>query len=601
MEKREWTNFIDELKRRSDMVDVVSQYAVVQQKGRRFWARCPIHNEKTPSFSINREAQTFYCFGCHAGGDVIKFVEDIEGIGFMEAVEHLAKRANLPMPSSSLTDDDIIKAKKTKERYYAVCLEAAKHYNANLKSNSGAAARDYLSKRGITESTATTFGLGLSLGFDALPEHLKNKGIGVSDAVKAGVLMENKKGGYYDALFGRLIVPIINVSNQVVAFGGRILEKRDDVAKYKNTSETPIFEKSKNLFGINIVKKQKTTQRVENIVIVEGYMDVIALYQAGLRNCVASMGTALTKEQARLVKRYTDTVYISYDGDSAGQAATVRGLDILRDEGLDVYVVTIPDGLDPDEYVRLKGVDEYRRLLGGALPLVAYKLNLLKHQYDINSDNEIKRDESRRKYVSAALKILSGLQPVEKESYINAISLETGFAKEFLDRTITENKDIKTEIPSQPSKNAKTKVTAEIRALCFVAKAALNAFPWAKLTEKPFCYGNGSLENLFDYVFDCEKTDKKPIPSMAYQLADDEAIISLVVEDETFGIEASKEYFDECLLYLKKIELKSKLAKAANDYNAESDKKQKEKLLNDITRLTNQIKNIKDVAITEDK
>ncbi len=601
MEKREWTNFIDELKRRSDIVDVVSQYAVVQQKGRLFWARCPIHNEKTPSFSINRESQVFHCFGCHAGGDVIKFIEEIEGVGFMEAVEQLAKRANLPMPSSSMTDDDIIKAKKIKDRYYAVCLEAAKHYNANLKSNDGAFARYYLAKRGIAESTATTFGLGLSLGFDALPEYLKNKGIEISDSVKAGVLMENKKGGYYDALFNRLIVPIINVSNQVVAFGGRILEKREDIAKYKNTSETPIFEKSKNLFGINIVKKQKTTQRVENIVIVEGYMDVIALYQAGVRNCVASMGTALTKEQARLVKRYTDAVYISYDGDSAGQTATVRGLDILRSEGLDVFVVTIPDGLDPDEYVRLKGVDEYRRLLANALPLVAYKLNLLKKQYDINNENEIKRDEFRRKYVTAAIKVLSGLQPVEKESYISSISLETGFAKEFLERAMSENKAETPNILPPTQKSEKTKVTAEIKALCFVAKAGLNGFSWAKITEKPFCYGNESLENLFDYIMDCANTNKKPIPSMAYQLADDEAIISLVVEDETFGETAGKDYFEECLLYLKKAELKAKLAKAADEYNTITDKKEKEKLLAQITKLTSQIKNILDTDITEDK
>lgn len=602
LEKREWTNFIDELKRRNDIVDVISLYSAVQQKGRRFWARCPIHNEKTASLSIVREAQSFYCFGCHKGGDVIKFIEEVENFAFMEAVEFLAKRVNLPMPQSNLNSDDIINAKKTKDTYYSICVETARYFNGNLHSAVGKPAYDYLIKRGISKQTMIAFGLGYSSGFDGLVSYLKAKGVDMETAKKAGVVLDNKKGGYYDVLFGRMIVPIINSTNQVIAFGGRILEKRDDVAKYKNTAETLIFDKSKNLFGINNIKKQKTAHELDSIIIVEGYMDVIALYQAGVTNCVASMGTALTKEQARLIKRYTQQVYICYDGDSAGQNATIRGLDILRDEGLDVFVVTVPNGQDPDEFIRAKGVDEYRRLLSAALPLVAYKLKLLKRQFDINSPNEIRRGEYRRKYVEAALGVLQRLSAVERESYMTEIALETGFTKEFLERTVTETKDEPPKIINTTDKLKPlppTIATAETKALAYIARAALSGEDWATLTERPYCFGNASFEDIFDYVDQCKQDGKQPITSMIYQLTEDQTVIQLI-DKIVLDDNLSRNYFNDCIAFLAKKSLKAQIDSISDEYNSAEPSRRAE-LIKQISELSKRMNNINEVILTEDK
>lgn len=596
MDRREWTNFIDELKRRNDIVDVVSLYAQVQQKGRRYWARCPIHNEKTPSFSISRENQTFHCFGCHRGGDVISFIEEIEGFSFMEAAEHLAKRANLAMPESNLSDEQIAKAKKLKDGYYAVCLAAAKHYHENLLSEEGKTARDYLNSRGVSKSTWTTFGLGVSTGYDALIKTLKAQGFSMETAKKAGVAQSGKTGEY-DALYGRLIIPILNAAGQVVAFGGRLLENREGFAKYKNTGETPIFEKSKNLYGINIIKKQKTTQQVENIVIVEGYMDVIALYQAGFNRVVASMGTALTKEQAKLLRRYTNEVYICYDGDAAGEAATLRGLDILRGEGLDVYVVSLPGGSDPDDFVRKHGAEEYRSRLDAALPLVAYKLENLKKQFDISHPSQVKRDEFRRKYVENAIPILRSLGDVERESYTNSVAVQTGYSKEFLAKAAAADKEAQVAVP--PKKAAK--MGAEMKALSFIARCLMNE-DWAHVPQKPFCYGSAALESIFDYAQECKERGVKPIPSMVYQLAEGEdGIIDAVIAERASNERTDKEYFADCLAYLKKREIKAELDRVSDEYNQASGAGCRAELLEQITLLTNRINSIKDINLTEEK
>lgn len=594
MDKRAFENSIDELKRRNDIVDVVSAYAAVQQKGKRYWARCPIHNEKTPSMLVDREDQTFHCFGCGRGGDVIKFIQEVENLDFKEAVNMLAERVGMESPFSG---DSFVspKEKNVKEVCYAVCLAAAKYYHECLLGPEGSEARRYLTGRGIEKSAWTAFGLGVSPDFGGLPKRLAEKGFSLEDAAKAGVVNVNSRKEYYDVLYQRLIVPILNANGHVVAFGGRILEKNADRSKYKNTSETPVFEKGKNLFGINLVKKLKTTQRIENIIVVEGYMDVIALYQAGFTNAVAGMGTALTKEQARLLRRFAGEVYICYDGDTAGQAATVRGLDILREEELDVFVMSLPDGMDPDDFVRVKGAEEFRRQIDKALPLVDYKLNLLQKKFDINHPEGPKREEFRRKYVESALPILRNLKEVERESYLNSVSLKTGYSKEFLTKAVSEEKTAV--LP--PQQKRRNKMAAHLRALCFVAKAALAGWEWDG--KKPYCYGNAALEEIFDYVIRCRGQNKPPVPSMVYQLAEgDEDIIEGVLSRD-LTVPAAREYFSDCLAYLKKQEIKARLAEVSDQYNQTPDPAAKTGLLAEITRLTAQINTIKEVNMTEDK
>lgn len=300
-----WNRFISELLDKNDIVDVISSYIDVKPKGRGYWALCPFHNDRNPSLSINREGQYFHCFVCGVGGNAIRFIMKYESCSFMEAVETLAKRAGLEVPDRSGGDDAAYERKK-KERqiHYDVCREAARFYHASLMSEKGLAARKYLENRGIGLSAVRRFGMGYSPDWDSLNFYLKDKGFKTEDIHRAGVLNVTKNDRAYDPLSGRIIVPIVNMAGNVVAFGGRIFNG-EDAAKYKNTVVTDIFDKSKNLFAINLAKKCKQEGRLKYVIIVEGYMDAISLYQAGFDMTVASMGTALTSEQARLVSRLT--------------------------------------------------------------------------------------------------------------------------------------------------------------------------------------------------------------------------------------------------------------------------------------------------------
>ncbi|MEG2274728.1 MAG: DNA primase, partial [Clostridia bacterium] len=340
------------------------------------------HHEKTPSFSIDEVKGFFYCYGCHIGGDAITFVMQIEHTDFKGAVKILADKYNMPMPEFK-SSGNFARAKQENDRLFEMTKLTAGYYHANLVGEQGKSAREYLQKRGIDFATAKVFGLGYSLGFNQLVSYLTSNGFTLPEMEKAG-LVDSKNEKYYDAMAGRLIVPIINNLKQVVAFGGRVLEK-DKLPKYKNTKGTVLFCKTNELFGQHSIKKVKLEETVTSIIMVEGYMDVISLYQAGIRNVMASMGTALTKEQARLIKRYCNKVYICYDGDAAGQAATIRGLDILYQENLDVKVMSLTDNLDPDEYVRKYGKDGFLRLIAAAKPLFEFKIYKLAEQNDLTS------------------------------------------------------------------------------------------------------------------------------------------------------------------------------------------------------------------------
>lgn len=417
-------DWLSELKDRIDIVDVVSRYVSLTQKGSNFWGCCPFHSEKTASFAVNSTRQAYYCFGCHESGDAIKFVEKMEAVGFMDAVKILADRVGFTIPSFKKGDENIAAKKARRERLCALLTETARFYYANLKSASASVHREYMERRGLTGNIAKMLGIGASLDFSSLPQFLLTKGYHAEEMKSAGVCAE-KNGRLYDCLGGRLIFPIIDSFGQVVGFGGRLLEKAD-FAKYKNTSETEIFVKSNILYGLNLVKKFRTGN-LESLIIVEGYMDAAALYKVGLCNVAASMGTSLTEGQVRIIKRLTDKVYISYDGDSAGQKATMRGLDLLVAVGIDVRVVELTDGKDPDDVVCESGADGYMKLLERAIPLTEYKLKNLKLQFNLNDKIE------KQKYISAALAVVRQLgTATAQEEYLKQLKSETGFTYESL-------------------------------------------------------------------------------------------------------------------------------------------------------------------------
>ena len=441
-------DWLEELKSRVNIVDVVEGYVSLNRKGGKYWACCPFHHEKTPSFSVD-EAGMYYCFGCHKGGDVISFVQDIEHTDFMGAVSILAAKAGMTVPEFSKKGDSAGISKRKRDRLYNLMREAASFYHKALMSDAGKAARDYLDGRGITRPTLTSFGLGFAPG-NGLIDRLREMGYSNDEMLDAGVAGASKSGRLYDVLGGRLIVPIINNLKQVIAFGGRVLEKGEQ-PKYRNTKETVIFDKSKELFGQHTIKKAMIEGAVDSVIMVEGYMDVISLYQAGIKNCMASMGTALTVQQSRLLKRYADKVYISYDGDFAGQKATMRGLDILYGEGLSVKVVSIPGGKDPDEYVREFGKRGYMDLLSQAKPLFEYKLDKLAEGYDLNVA------EDRGAYVVEAVKVLYELKnPAQVEAYMDYISAKADIPKPVLVKQYAQGAEAEARPIPKPELTRKT-------------------------------------------------------------------------------------------------------------------------------------------------
>ena len=423
------TKFIDELKNKNDIVEVVGKYVQLQQRGGNYWGRCPFHHEKTASFSVNPNGQFFYCFGCHKSGDVISFVMEIESLDFNDAVKFLAERAKMPLPEVKYDDEKIKEQKKQKERLLSLLTDTARFYASNLKKNEAYKHVEYILKRKIPTDCVAKFGMGASLNFNDLPKFLLSKGYTYEEMSLSGVV-DSKDGRYYDALGGRLIIPIINQFNQVVAFGGRLLEKAD-FAKYKNTRETIVFSKSNNLYNLNNLKKLKNEKGLDGVIIVEGYMDTISLVGAGFHNVVASMGTSLTKDQARILKRYTDKVFICYDGDFAGQKASIRGLEILSEEGLEVKVVALPDGLDPDDVIKQFGAEGYRNLLLDAKPLIDFKLDIVRRTYDV------KTLDGKRKYVINAINVIrESSSPAEQEDLLKVVRDVSGTSLETLKREL---------------------------------------------------------------------------------------------------------------------------------------------------------------------
>lgn len=425
--------FLNELKSRTNIVSVINRYVPLEKKGGNYWGRCPFHLEKTPSFSVNESDQFYHCFGCKAGGNVFKFIMEMESVSFFDAVKMLADEAGMQLPKLE-DDSDYEKNKRHREELVRCMKETAKHYHENLLESP--VALKYLKDREIPNEMITRFGIGYSKDFNEIINYLKKKGFSDSIILECGVA-KVKNDHMFDAIATRIAFPIINIYGEVVAFSGRTMEKNVDYAKYLNTAETPLFSKSRNLFGINLVKKAKQTGGLSEVIIVEGQIDVISLHKAGFSSALASLGTALTPEQAKMIKRLSDNVVICYDGDFAGVKATLRGLDILKKEGLNVRVATLPNKMDPDELIKSQGNDAFKKVLENALPLIEYKLNYLEKQYNLSDF------DGKTKYVEEAIAVLGELSDVEAEVYLNLIKEKASVTIEFLHDKLRKDRNLK--------------------------------------------------------------------------------------------------------------------------------------------------------------
>ena len=415
--------WLDELRSRSDIVQIVSGYVALNKKGRKYWGLCPFHGEKTPSFSVDGEHQLYYCFGCKAGGNVFSFYMEMEHCTFNEAVEQLAERAHMALPEME-KDVDYERRRTQRERLLNANREAARFYHETLFTPHGAAALAYLRRRGLSDGIIRKFGLGASPDdWSVLSDHLLQKGYTLDELVLAGLTVrkkaDNGKDRYFDMFRSRAMFPIIDAHGNVLAFGGRTREKREP--KDLSTADTPVFNKRKGVFAANLLRQQRHLDRV---ILVEGYMDVVSLTQFGVEGVCATLGTALTNEQARLLKRYAPQVYLGYDGDSAGQHAILRGLDILEQENVPARVLDFPDGLDPDEFIRRDGPEGFRQL--PAISPAAYRLRRLKDQFDLSTQ------DGRLAYARGAAEIVSAVDPLERDVLLSQLSVDTGFARESL-------------------------------------------------------------------------------------------------------------------------------------------------------------------------
>lgn len=412
-------SFLQELKMRNDITEVVSGYVNLKRRGRNMVGLCPFHGEKTPSFNVYTENGSFYCFGCGVGGDVISFEMKIENLDYVDAVKALAQRAGMEMPENSYDDS----FSKLRSRVFEANREAARFYFSTLYSKSGAGGLEYFYARGLSDRTIRHFGLGFADdNWTSLCSHLRSKGFKDNELVAANLAVQRRNGnGIYDRFTNRVMFPIIDLRGNVIAFGGRIMT--DEKPKYLNTSDTPVFKKSANLFSLNNAKNSGS----RTLILCEGYMDVIAVNQAGFTNAVATLGTALTSEQAVLMKRYADEVIICYDADEAGQKATARAIPILRNAGLVIRVLSIPSGKDPDEFIRSKGKDgpvAFKALLEKSGNDIEYRLQKLKQVHNTETT------DGKVAFLEAASKVIATISsPIERDVYTSKICAELNVDK----------------------------------------------------------------------------------------------------------------------------------------------------------------------------
>ena len=411
---------LDEVRLQNDIVEVISQYVPLKQKGNSYFGLCPFHNEKTASFSVNSEKQFYYCFGCGAAGNVFSFLMEMENMDFPEAMKKLAERAHITLPEPERSAQ-VIAAEQTKQRLFDIHTAAGRFFYECLQEKQGEQARAYLTKRQMDPRMARKFGIGYSPdSYDALFKHLKEKGFALSDILKSGLVLENKDGkGYHDRFRGRLMFPIFDVQGRVVGFGGRILAKGEP--KYLNSPETILFSKSRNLYGLNFAKAAKKRE----LILVEGYMDMLSIYQAGFRNVVASLGTAFNNDHARTLKRFADDVILLYDSDEAGTNAALRAIPVLVKNGFRVKVTQVPDGKDPDEFIKAKGAAEFSKLLINAVHYISFEIACIQRKYNL------KNPEHRVRFATEAAEILAKLDSeIERNVYLGEVSRVTGVEEE---------------------------------------------------------------------------------------------------------------------------------------------------------------------------
>ncbi len=569
--------FLEELKYKCDIVEVISQYVPLQKKGGRYFGCCPFHNEKTPSFCVNNG--WYHCFGCGATGDVVKFVMEMESVSFYDAVKLLADKVGMQLPEVKL-DPEYAKKKEHSDVLKQLMRDVARYYRNNLlDENKGKEAREYLHNRSLDDETAKRYGLGLSLDGESMVGYMRRKGYLLKDLEECGLIANTERP--YDAFANRIIVPIMDSMSNVIAFGGRIYHGEKDVAKYKNSTNTALFDKGRTIYGVNFIKRDKKLNGIayKELILVEGYMDVISLGASGIKNAVACMGTALTDGQARELSRMTENLYVCYDGDGAGKKATIRNVDILSKFVQNVRVISLDDGKDPDETVREGGAEAFLKKQKEALPVIEYKLKLCADTNNLGSVN------GRAKYIQSALKVLKTIDNrAEREVYMDIVSKKSGVSVATLTDEVGMIRPTKIE---RTKENDEEKIEKTLIASRFVLNRILKGEKFVDISKiKTEWLANDLHKEVFDWAKTMpEHTDLVNPMFSKFGYENDEINKILNVNMKFADTIREADYFGDCVLMLANEFVSKRLEQVKNGYNELSDPEAKRASIAEISRL----------------
>lgn len=541
---------IQKVKEQNNIVDIISEKVKLKRAGKNYTGLCPFHNEKTPSFSVSPEKQIYKCFGCGEVGNVITFVMKTQNTSFPEAIKTLADRANIEFENDAThTRND------SYDKIYKINIEAAKYYYSNLFNKKNDIALTYFLDRGITQKTVKNFGLGYSPDdWRSLLNYLKSRKYSEIDMLNAGLIIKGKNSSLYDRFRNRVMFPVFDYRGRIIGFGGRVMDASKP--KYLNSPETSVFKKGTNLYGLNFALKDGS----RSFIIVEGYMDCISLHQYGIKNAVASLGTALTSMQAKLLRRYADKVIISYDADTAGKAATIRGMQVLKDEGFDVRVLTVLQGKDPDEFIRSNGKEAFLALIEGALPLTDYKIKRAEDGFNLKNHEDV------IKYTEKTLEIISELDSIEMDIYIKRLSEKTGIKDQALYDIINEK--MKNNVKNYNSMNNEVDFGQKLYVEPSYIKAGRALLKLMLIDDSVLQYANEKIKcelflldshrKIFDFIIDninCPKSQlQNKVESKCVDLDTNKELIAItntdviynkddfiaLIQDHIFTIEKSK-------------------------------------------------------------
>jgi len=586
------TEFIDEVKQKCNIVSVISRHLTLEKKGKTYWACCPFHYEKTPSFAVNENEQYYHCFGCGESGDVVKFIEKYENLTFAEAVKHLAESANMKLPELSLETKDFAQLKLKSDVLNALAL-AKDYYVSNLKN--AQIANEYIKKRQLRDDVVEYFNIGYSFDWNGLVLFLKKNNVSLEVMKQAGLIEYTESKNPYDFFAKRLTFPVLNQFGDCIGFTARTLEQNPQFAKYKNSSQTIVFDKSKTIYNINTIKNLRKEQPINYIIICEGTVDVISLYQFGFKNAVACLGTALTQFHASTLKKYTDKILLCLDGDSAGQNAMYKAINVLIDEGLEVKVVKLSESLDPDEYLKKYGKDNFQKCLDNALDAIEYKLESLSTKFDLNDSYQ------KNKYINGAFEIIRNLEGnSQKEIYLKLISKKTNISIDILRRDLLSDKtthsvdEQKSDETHISQRELPVREQAHLKAVKFILASIVHKKDYAlKEINKNLQFKNPNYQKLFDYVSNCLRENKPyTISSLfdEFNVDENEDIKEIINYNFNNFVGDEKVYFNECLDKIILLKLNQRQEELLSQFKNEKDLNKRREIALELQKLTKEIK-----------